>query len=116
MWFGGCPEKRLTSSAEGYLNRYRNGWGASAVATKAWVDETIRRRGKPVGGQPAIPVGDLPVPVPISRFLWPFVSFSCLPTLFKAPSVNMQSISGEYERPEEYCWVDKGSIVRRCKK
>ncbi|BDA48817.1 probable pH-interacting protein at C-terminar half [Coccomyxa sp. Obi] len=65
-------EKRATTSAEGYLNRYRNGWAASAAATKAFVDETVRRRGKPVAGKPAIPLAELPVPVPISRFLWPF--------------------------------------------
>ena len=69
----GCAEKRATTSAEGYLNRYRNGWAASAAATKAFVDETVRRRGKPVAGKPAIPLADLPVPMPISRFLWPFV-------------------------------------------
>ncbi len=67
-------EKRAMTSAEGYLNRYRNGWAASSAATKAFVDETVRRRGKPVGGKPAIPLAELPVPVPISRFLWPFVS------------------------------------------
>ncbi len=67
-------DKRLLTSAEGYLNRYRNGWAASAAAVKAWVDEAVRRRGKPVGGQAPVPLNELPVPVPISRFLWPFVS------------------------------------------
>ena len=67
-------DKRLLTSAEGYLNRYRNGWSASAAAVKAWVDEAARRRGKPVGGQAPVPLNELPVPVPISRFLWPFVS------------------------------------------
>jgi hypothetical protein len=62
------------TSAEGYLNKYRNGWSASAAAVKAWVDETVRRRGKPIGGKPPIPLSELPVSVPISRFLWPFVS------------------------------------------
>ena len=66
-------DKRLLTSAEGYLNRYRNGWAASAAAVKAWVDEAVRRRGKPVGGQAPVPLNELPVPVPISRFLWPFV-------------------------------------------
>lgn len=55
------------------MNRYRNGWAASSAATKAYVDETVRRRGKPVGGKPAISLAELPVPMPISRFLWPFV-------------------------------------------
>ena len=67
-------DKRLLTSAEGYLNRYRNGWAASAAAVKAWVDEAARRRGKPVGGQAPVPLNELPVPVPTSRFLWPFVS------------------------------------------
>ena len=70
-------EKRALTSAEGYLNRYRNGWGASAGAVKAWVDEAARRRGKPLPGQAPVPVHELPVPVPISRFLWPFVSLLC---------------------------------------
>lgn len=74
-----CAEKRATTSAEGYLNRYRNGWAASAAATKAFVDETVRRRGKPVAGKPAIPLAELPVPMPISRFLWPFVRIASLP-------------------------------------
>lgn len=64
----------MLTSAEGYLNRYRNGWAASSAATKAWVEEMVRRRGKPLGGQAPVPLVDLPVPVPISRFLWPFVS------------------------------------------
>ena len=70
-----CAEKRALTSAEGYLNRYRNGWATSAAAVKAWVDEMVRRRGKPLGGQAPVPLNEMPVPVPISRFLWPFVSF-----------------------------------------
>jgi hypothetical protein len=61
------------TSAEGYLNRYRNGWSASAAAVKAYVDETVRRRGKSIGGKPPVPLSELPVSIPISRFLWPFV-------------------------------------------
>ena len=64
------------TSAEGYLNRYRNGWSASAAAVKAYVDEIVRRRGKPMAGRPPIPLSELSVPVPISRFLWPFVRSS----------------------------------------
>lgn len=77
-----CAEKRALTSAEGYLNRYRNGWATSAAAVKAWVDEMVRRRGKPLGGQAPVPLNEMPVPVPISRFLWPFVS-SPAPTCMK---------------------------------
>lgn len=67
-----------TSSAEGYMNRYRNGWSASSAATKQFVDEQVRRRGKPKDGVPAIPLAELPVPIPLSRFQWPLVR-PCLP-------------------------------------
>lgn len=55
------------------MNRYRNGWSASSAATKQFVDEQVRRRGKPKDGVPAIPLAELPVPVPLSRFQWPLV-------------------------------------------
>ena len=81
----------MLTSAEGYLNRYRNGWGASSAATKAWVEEMVRRRGKPLGGQAPVPLVDLPVPVPISRFLWPFVSLSSFSVAVGPASVLKQS-------------------------
>ena len=82
-----CAEKRALTSAEGYLNRYRNGWATSAAATKAWVDEMVRRRGKPLGGQAPIPLNEMPVAVPISRFLWPFVSHHPLPSCMQKDRV-----------------------------
>ena len=75
--------RRTTASAEGYLNRYRNGWGAASGAARFLLDETVRRRGKPVGGVPAMPLAELPLPVPISRFAWPIVR---APTLFSCNS------------------------------
>lgn len=63
--------------AEGYANRYRNSWTAAVAATKTLVEEVSRRRGRPPAGAPrvSISMADLPVPVPLSRFQWPSVSF-----------------------------------------
>lgn len=113
----GAAEKRFTTGAEGYLNRYRNGWSASSAAIKAYVDETVRRRGKPVGGKPAVPLAELPVPVPISRFLWPFVrpsSFtspyvSLLVLLVLWPGAPVSSVSGSC-----ISCGDKGAVRMHC--
>ena len=86
--------RRTTDSAEGYLNRYRSGWGAAAAACKAFADETVRRRGKPLNGQPAIPLAELPVPVPVSRFLWPFVRapLPARPACWAAPWSSVDAV------------------------
>lgn len=100
----------MLTSAEGYLNRYRNGWGASSAATKAWVEEMVRRRGKPLGGQAPVPLVDLPVPVPISRFLWPFVSPSSFSVAAGPTSVLKQSpyhYSSCHNWPCERCTQDE---------
>ncbi len=55
------------------MNRYRNGWPAASAAAKAVVDEQVRRRGKPKDGVPAIPLAELAMPVPMSKFQWPLV-------------------------------------------
>lgn len=65
-----------TATAELYLNRYRNAWGAMTVAAKQAYDDAVRRRGRPAAGRPAIPLSELAVPLPLSRFLWPSVSTS----------------------------------------
>ena len=61
--------------AEGYVNRYRNSWTAAVAATKTFVDDMSRRRGRPPAGAPrvSISMAELPVPVPLSRFQWPSV-------------------------------------------
>ena len=76
-----CLHTELASlSAEGYVNRYRNSWTAAVAATKTFVDDMARKRGRPpAGGRVAIPMADLPVPVPLSRFLWPSVGFLSCP-------------------------------------
>ena len=62
-------------SAEGYVNRYRNSWGAAYSAHKAIIEELSRRRGRPLAGVlPSVSVTELSVPVPLSRFQWPLVS------------------------------------------
>ena len=62
-------------SAEGYVNRYRNSWTAAVAATKTFVEDMSRKRGRPpAGGRVSIPMADLPVPVPLSKFQWPSVS------------------------------------------
>ncbi|KAA6424010.1 MAG: enhancer of isoform C [Trebouxia sp. A1-2] len=60
-------------SAEGYVNRYRNSWTAAVAATKTFVDDMARKKGRPPAGgvRVSIPMADLPVPVPLSRFQWP---------------------------------------------
>ena len=61
-------------SAEGFLNRYRNSWSAAYHAHKAMLEELSRRRGRPAAGAaPTVPVSELALPVPLSRFQWPMV-------------------------------------------
>ena len=60
-------------SAEGYINSYRNAWGAATAAARQAYDDAVRRRGRPVAGRPSIPLSELAVPVPLSRFVWPTV-------------------------------------------
>ena len=61
-------------SAEGFLNRYRNSWSAAYHAHKAMIEELSRRRGRPAAGAaPTVPVSELALPVPLSRFQWPLV-------------------------------------------
>ena len=72
-------------SAEGYVNRYRNSWTAAVAATKTFVEDMSRKRGRPpVGGRVSIPMADLPVPVPLSKFQWPSVCLHAQPTLLHA--------------------------------
>jgi len=58
------------------VNRYRNSWTAAVAATKTFVDDMARKKGRPPAGgaRVSIPMADLPVPVPLSRFQWPSVS------------------------------------------
>ena len=71
----GVPAVLASLSAEGYVNRYRNSWTAAVAATKTFVDDMARKKGRPpAGGRVSIPMADLPVPVPLSRFQWPSVS------------------------------------------
>ena len=64
-------------SAEGFLNRYRNSWSAAYHAHKAMIEELSRRRGRPTArAAPALPVSELALPVPLSRFQWPLVRTS----------------------------------------
>lgn len=104
-----CPGKRTTDSAEGYLNRYRNGWATSAAAVKAWADETVRRRGKPLHGQPAVPLAELPVPVPTSRFQWPFVR---RPLFSPAPCADLGWAAGTVGLPHGARGF--GAIIQQC--
>lgn len=61
-------------AAETYLNRYKNGYLASSVASKQFYDDCIKRKGRlPNGAAPFLPQSELPVPVPYSRFPWPQV-------------------------------------------
>lgn len=60
---------------EAYSNRYRNGWGSAAVAVKSTVEDAKKRKLKgglrvPTGTCGQIPVPELPVPLPLSRFQW----------------------------------------------
>ena len=65
-------------SAEGFLNRYRNSWSAAYHAHKAMIEELSRRRGRPAAGAaPTMPVSELALPVPLSRFQWPMVRRPC---------------------------------------
>ena len=66
-------------SAEGFLNRYRNSWNAAYHAHKAMIEELSRRRGRPAAGvAPTVPVSELALPVPLSRFQWPMVRRFCI--------------------------------------
>ena len=60
-------------SAESYINSYRNAWGAATAAARQAYDDAVRRRGRPVAGRPNVPLSELAVPVPLSRFVWPTV-------------------------------------------
>ena len=61
-------------AAETYLNRYKNGWIASSLASKQFYDDCAKKRGRlPAGAMPFLPQSEMPVPVPVSRFPWPQV-------------------------------------------
>ncbi len=62
----GHAEVQAAAGAEGYNNRYRNGWGASVAAVRAAVEE--QRRNKRGTGTP---VSQMAAPLPLSRFAWP---------------------------------------------
>jgi hypothetical protein len=62
------PGEAWRPGLESYINRYRNGWGAAAAAARALMDEARRRR-KSVPG--ALPVSEMPVPLPMKAFAWP---------------------------------------------
>ena len=64
-----------TASAEGFLNRYRNAWPAAVTATRSWVEDAVKRKGRPPPGTSThIQLSELPIPLPLSRFQWPLVS------------------------------------------
>ncbi|KAK9838020.1 hypothetical protein WJX74_009849 [Apatococcus lobatus] len=61
-----------TATAEGFLNRYRNAWPAAVTATRSWVEDAVKRKGRPLPGTSThIQLSELPIPLPISRFQWP---------------------------------------------
>ncbi|KAK9868990.1 hypothetical protein WJX84_004562 [Apatococcus fuscideae] len=63
------------ATAEGFLNRYRNAWTAAITATRGWVEDAIKRKGKPLPGTSThIQLSELPIPLPISRFQWPLTA------------------------------------------
>ena len=63
-----------TATAENYMNRYRNAWGAATAAARQLYDDALRRRGgRATVGRAAVPLAELAVPVPLSRFVWPLV-------------------------------------------
>lgn len=71
----GAAELQAAAGAEGYTNRYRNGWGASAAAHRAAVEEARRNKR---GTGPT--VSQMAAPLPLSRFTWPVtpVSTACI--------------------------------------
>lgn len=70
----GTAEIQVAAGAEGYNNRYRNGWGASIAVVRAAVEE--QRRNKRGTGTP---ISQMAAPLPLSRFAWP-VSAVCRPS------------------------------------
>lgn len=89
-------------SAEAYSNRYKNAWTASSMAAKQFYDDCSKRRGRPpsTGGHLLVPLSEVPVPVPISRFLWPqarhqtdtrIARSHCLPVLVSIDWTTLQS-------------------------
>ncbi len=61
-----CTEAMAAAGAEGYANRYRNGWGASVAAVRAAVEEARRNKRHAV-----TPASQMAAPLPLSRFAWP---------------------------------------------
>ena len=68
----GGAEVQAAAGAEGYNNKYRNGWGASVAAVRAAVEE--QRRNKRGTGTP---VSQMAAPLPLSRFAWPVSAVRC---------------------------------------
>lgn len=68
----GAAEVQAAAGAEGYNNKYRNGWGASVAAVRAAVEE--QRRNKRGTGTP---VSQMAAPLPLSRFAWPVSAVRC---------------------------------------
>ena len=61
-------------AAETYLNRYKNGWIAHALADKQFYDNHPKQRGRKSEGA-GLRQEELPFPISVSRFPWPQVPF-----------------------------------------
>lgn len=61
-------------TAEGYVNKYHGSWRARHNELQKQLDEAMRRKGRPKkGAEPARIPSLMPLPVPLSGFLWPQV-------------------------------------------
>lgn len=69
------PEEASSAGADGYMNKYRNGWSAAVTAVRSAVEDAKRRRHKggiwvPTGTCGRLGVPELPEPLPLSKFQW----------------------------------------------
>lgn len=61
-------------AAETYVNRYKQGWVASSQVAQQYFNECSKKGRKTLANAaPSIPLSEIPLPVPISRFIWPQV-------------------------------------------
>lgn len=66
----------FSGGPEGYINRYRNSWGAALSIIEKVVEDCKKQKYKelnfiPTGTCGRVVVDTLPVPTPISRYTWP---------------------------------------------
>ena len=94
----------VAAGAEGYCNRYRNGWGTSIAAHRAAVDEARRRKRHAV-----TPASQMSAPLPLPKFAWPITLVRPALT-FLLPGYILQHLCGARR------WlVLESSAVQRCK-